>query len=321
MQKLSVPENETLVGDVLDLQAFVLAADLRSLSATAKRMGESTATASRRIARLEAALGVSLLHRLPRGVAPTDDGLAYRVRVTQILELLGDANGAIRRAHEAPAGHLRVTAPPGSESFLAPLFAQFMQAFPEVIVSVLVTERFVDLEAEHIDVALRATSKLADSSLVAHRLMDLELVAVAAPDYLNRHATPKRVGDLAQHRIVQLGQARANASVSVQRVDGSGEAIELRLPYRIAATDMGFAKGLVVAAAGIALLPRFIMQRELEEGRLIHLLRAHEVRGPALWLLHRAGRFLPSKVRAFREFMLEPCKRQAIGNARRKPQR
>ena len=172
---------ETLVGDVHDLRAFALAVDLRSFTATARLMGESKATVSRRIARLESSLGVSLLRRTPRSVEPTDDGTAYRGRVAEILELLGTANAAVRKAHAAPSGQLRVTVPPGFDSGLAPLIAGFARKFPEVIVSVIISERFVDLEAEHIDVALRATTKLADSALVAHRLVEFEHILVAAP--------------------------------------------------------------------------------------------------------------------------------------------
>src|SRR5512132_3991437 len=95
---------EPLIGDVHDLRAFALAVDLRSFTATARLMGESKATVSRRIARLESALGVSLLRRTPRAVEPTDDGTAYRVRVAEILELLGSANAAARDAHAAPSG-------------------------------------------------------------------------------------------------------------------------------------------------------------------------------------------------------------------------
>ncbi len=294
---------EALVGDVHDLRAFALAVDLRSFTATAKLMGESKATVSRRIARLEAALGVSLLRRTPRAVVPTDDGVAYRVRVAEILELLGDANAAVRKAHAAPSGQLRVTAPPGFESVLAAPLAQFAREFPEVRVSALITERFVDLEAEHIDVALRAATRLPDSSLVAHRLLGFEMISVASPAYVKSHGTPRRAEDLAAHRIVQLGQGPASSTLTLRKADGSGEPIEVRLTYAIAATDVGFAKELVVADAGIAVLPRLVAQRDLDEGRLVHLLRPYMMPGAALYLLHRAGRFLPPKVRAFREVM------------------
>lgn len=299
--KPSVADYETLIGDVHDLRAFALAVDLRSFTATAKLMGESKATVSRRIARLESSLGVSLLRRTPRAVEPTDDGTAYRVRVAEILELLGNANAAVRQAHAAPSGQLRVTVPPGFENVLAPTIARFAAAYPEVTVSVLISERFVDLEAEHIDVALRATAKLADSALVAHRLVDFERIIIAAPSYLAEQAAPRRAEDLGAHRIVQLGQARTASTIVLRKADGT--AIEVRLPYSIAATDVGFARELTVAGAGIAILPRMTVQPDLDAGRLVHLLRRYVVPGASLYFLHRAGRFLPPKVRAFREHM------------------
>jgi DNA-binding transcriptional LysR family regulator len=294
---------ETLVGDVHDLRAFALAVDLRSFTATANLTGESKATVSRRIARLEAALGVSLLRRTPRAVVPTDDGVAYRVRVAEILELLGDANAAVRNAHAAPSGQLRITAPPGFEGVLAAPIAQFTREFPQVIVSALITERFVDLEAEHVDVALRAATKLPDSALVAHKLLDFEMITVASPAYVKKRGAPRRAEDLAAHSIVQLGQGGSASTLVLRKADGSGEPITVRLSYAIGATDVGFAKELVVADAGIAILPRLVAQRDLDEGRLVHLLRPYMVPGAALYFLHRAGRFLPPKVRAFRELL------------------
>jgi DNA-binding transcriptional LysR family regulator len=301
--KREAADYETLVGDVHDLRAFALALDLRSFTATAKLMGESKATVSRRIARLEAALGVSLLRRTPRAVGPTDDGVAYRVRVAEILELLADANAAVLNAHAAPSGQLRITAPPGFEGVLAAPIAQFSREFPRVLVSALITERFVDLEAEHVDVALRAATKLPDSALVAHKLLEFEMITVASPAYVKKHGTPRRAEDLAGHSVVQLGQGGAASTLVLRKADGSGEPTTVRLTYVLAATDVGFAKELVVADAGIAILPRLVAQRDLDEGRLVHLLRPYTVPGAALYLLHRAGRFLPPKVRAFRELI------------------
>lgn len=301
--KLAVAENETLVGDLHDLRAFTLASDLHSLTETARRMGESKATVSRRITRLESSLGVPLLRRTSRGVEPTDDGTAYRVRVAEILELLADANGAVRHAQDAPSGQLRVTAPPGFEGELAPRLARFCLAYPEVLVTMLVTDRFVDLEAEHIDVALRATSRLADSALVAHRLLDIERLVVAAPSYLREHPAPKRLDALAAHRIIQLGQSRSS-TLLFEKADGGGEPTEVRLSAAVTSTDVSFAKELAVSGAGVAVLPGLVVQREIEDGRLVHLLRSHVMTGASLFLLHRGGRFLPPKVRAFRDFVL-----------------
>ena len=299
--KPGVAENETLVEDVLDLQAFALTADLRSFTETAKRMGESKATISRRIARLESALGVSLLRRTPRAVEPTDDGVAYRIRVAEILELLADANATVRHAHAEPSGVLRVTTPPGFEDVLAPVFARFIAQFPHVVVSALVSERFIDLEAEHIDVAVRATGELADSTLVAHRLFESDAVAVAAPAYLAAHGTPRRPSELAAHRIVRLGPPGARL-LAMQRDDEAP--VELRLACALATSDIRFARAMALAGAGIAVLPRIAVRRELDDGSLTQVLRAYVVRGPTLYLLHRGGRFLAPKVRAFRELAL-----------------
>jgi len=302
--KHEVADSETLVGDLLDLRAFCLVTDLRSVTSAAKIMGESKATVSRRIARLEQVLGVSLLKRTPRLVEPTEDGLAYRTRVGEVLELLGDANTTVRGARAVPSGHLRVTSPPEFNGLLAPLVAAFGDRYPDVLVDLLVTEQVVDLAAEHVDVALRVAGRLPDSRLIAHRLLDLVAIAVAAPGYLRRFRAPKRLEDLDDHRIVQLGAVRMTRSLPVSRVDGTGGTIELRLRPAILASDMNFVKEAVLAGAGVAFLPTVVVDRELGEHRLAHVLRPYRAAGAALFLLYQGGRFLPPKVRAFRDFVL-----------------
>jgi DNA-binding transcriptional LysR family regulator len=302
--KHKVADSETLVGDLLDLRAFCLVTDLRSVTSAAKIMGESKATVSRRIARLEQVLGVSLLKRTPRLVEPTEDGLAYRTRVGEVLELLGDANTTVRGARATPSGHLRVTSAPEFNGLLAPLVTAFGDRYPDVVVDMLVTEQVVDLGAEHVDVALRVASRLPDSQLIAHRLLELVAIAVAAPGYLRRFRAPTRLDDLEQHRIVQIGAVRMTRSLPVSRVDGTGSTVELRLRPAILASDMNFVKQAVLAGAGVAFLPTVVVEKELGERRLVHVLEAYRAAGAALYLLYQGGRFLAPKVRAFRDFVL-----------------
>jgi DNA-binding transcriptional LysR family regulator len=163
--KSTVADYETLVNDVRDLRAFALTSDLQSLTAAARLMGESKATVSRRITRLETALGAALLRRSPRAIQVTDEGAVYRARVAEVLELLSEANAVAHGARALPSGQLRVTAPPGLGEALAPVLAQFSAAFPRIAVSVHITSRYVEMEAEQFDVAVRAAAKkLADSS-------------------------------------------------------------------------------------------------------------------------------------------------------------
>jgi DNA-binding transcriptional LysR family regulator len=302
--KSSVADYETLVDDVRDLRAFALTSDLKSLTAAARLMGESKATLSRRITRLEAALGTALLRRSPRAIETTDEGAAYRVRVAQVLELLGDANAVAQGAVATPSGQLRVAAPPGFSESLAPVLAQFSAAFPKVAVSVHVGSRFVDLEAEQFDVALRATTKLADSSLVAHRMgsVEIERIVVAAPSYLKAHPAPRRVEDLESHRMLGHHEAAAGPT-SVFTLHRNGEQVTISLPAAMASTDIALIRDVAVEGAGVSILPRVLVQRYLDDGRLVHLLPGVVGPGVSLYLLHRGGRFVPPKVRAFIDFV------------------
>ena len=154
--------------------------------------------------------------------------------------------------------------------------------------------------------------------LYGYKLPDMDLIAVAAPSYLAQHPAPRRVDDLAVHRFVQFGELRGSSTLRLRRVD-SGEDVEVRLRPATAASDVSFAKELVVAGAGISVLPRVTVQHDVDEGRLINVLPAYLTPGVGLYLLYGGGRFLSPKVRAFRDFMIE-----AFGHApprRRRPPR
>jgi DNA-binding transcriptional LysR family regulator len=300
-----VADYETRVGDLHDLRAFALASDLGSLTSAARVMGESKATLSRRITRLEAALGAVLLRRSSRGIEITDEGAAYRLRIGEVLERLGDANAAVVHGGQAtPSGQLRVTVPPGFGNVLAPIFAGFCAQFPQVVLVVHAASRFVDLEAEHFDVAVRATGNLPDSSLVVLRVGDHqpEGILVAAPSYLAAHPAPRRPQDLVSHRFLALGETAAAFPLPLVK-RGTSETTELRVPVAIAGSDIGFLKEMALHGAGITVLPRLSVQREIDDGRLVHVLPAHVWPSVSLFLLHRGGRFVPPKVRAFLDFM------------------
>ncbi|HEY3236223.1 MAG TPA: LysR family transcriptional regulator [Polyangiaceae bacterium] len=294
-----------MVHDVLDLRAFCLTVDLRSLSAAAKVMGESKATLSRRIARLERFLDVALLRRSPRLVEATEDGLNYRMRIGRVLELLGDANTAVRGAQAMPSGHLRVTAPPEFAGILASHIATFGRRYPEVAVEMVMAQKVLDLDAEHIDVALRMALRLADSTLIAHKLLELEAILIASPEYFKEHPAPERAEDLTGHRMIVLGTTRSQRLVPLHRSEATGELSKLRVRPAIASSDMNFVKEAALAGGGIAFIPSVVVQSELRSGRLMQVLSHLVLTGSALYFLHHGGRFLPPKVHAFRDFMLE----------------
>ncbi|WP_437279128.1 LysR family transcriptional regulator [Sorangium sp. So ce375] len=304
--KRQVVKTETVDADLADLRAFCLVVDLGSITAAAKTLGETKGSVSRRITRLEHALGVDLLRRSPRLVQATEDGVAYRMRVGRALELLEDANVAVQQARSRPRGHLRVTAPFDlGLSILAPLSAGFAERFPEISLELLLTEALLDFDAHQVDVALRATASLPDSSLIAHKLQHIEVGLFAAPSYLRKHGAVRRPEDLAEHRLLLAQTARGHATIALSARDGR-ERAELRVRAAISASDFSFCREVALAGGGIALVPAINVRGDLDARRLVPVLKDYAIHGAAsLYLVHPGTRLLPSKIRAFRDYLLD----------------
>lgn len=296
--------------DLHDLRAFCAVVDLGSLTSAARSLNETKGAISRRIARLEKNLGVTLLLRTPRLVRPTDEGAQYRARVGRVIEELEAARVELAAEGSTPRGRLRVTAPPDlALELMAPITARYVESYPEVTIEMLATERVLDFDANQLDVALRVSSGLADSSLIAHRLGDLDAIFVAAPSYLSSHGTPDDLSALKAHRLILFGPStRRVASLYAER--------DLGAPPRMAvhASDANFARSVAIAGGGVALLPRILVEVELKNRTLAPILENVTFEGrTTLYLLHRSARVVPSKVRLFLEMtqrFLRRCERE-----------
>lgn len=299
-----VAVSETSDTDLADLRAFCLVVDLGSITAAAKALGETKGSVSRRLTRLERVLGVSLLRRTPRLVQATEDGAAYRVRVGRALELLDEANGRAQHARVEPSGHLRVTAPFDlAVSVFAEVIAGFVARYPEISVEMLLTEAFLDFDANQIDVALRAAGSLPDSSLIAHRLASIEGGLFATPSYLEKHGRPRRVEDLQKHKLMMFRATRGATTLSLRR-RGDDKPVRLRAHAAITASDFTFCKAAALADGGIAMLPTLVARSELAEGLLVPVLKDWVLMDASLYLVHPASRFLLPKVRVFRDWVV-----------------
>lgn len=290
--------------ELRDIRAFCALVDLGSLTATGRLFGETKGAVSRRIARLERALGVSLLRRYPRRVVPTDEGTRYRQQVGEAVEAVDAAGVAVRQGRSDPRGLLRVTAPADlGVALLAPLLAKFLDVHPELRLELVLTDQVLAFDAHQIDVAVRVGERLRDSSLVAHRLCTLEGQLFAAPTYLKKHGTPRSLAELATHRVFKL-HAPSAAQRMPRLVDRSGATAPALTEIPIAATvDAAVGRELALAGAGVALLPNVIALPERRTGRLVKVL-------PDLFMTERTGLFIlhppgrsPAGTRAFREFL------------------
>lgn len=292
------------LGDLADLRAFCLVADLGSVTAAATRLGETKGSVSRRLSRLEAELGVVLVLRTPRLVEPTDEGREFRQRVGRALELLDDAALHARQAKASPRGHLRVTAPTDvALAMLGPVVASFRAAHPSVTVELVLTERTLDFDADAIDVAIRASRALGDSSLVAHKIADVEGRLFASPAYLAAHGAPRNPSELASRPLLLGGAERGRAMLRLSSAAG-GAPVELPVRAAISASDYSFARAVALEGAGIALLPVSIANADVAAGGLVPVLEDWVGFAARLYLVHKATRLLTPKVKAFRDHVL-----------------
>lgn len=292
---------ETVEPGLRDLRAFCRVVDLGSVTAAAATLGETKGAVSRRLARLEAAVGVALLVRGARRVRPTEEGRRYRERAGRALELLDEAAVEVGGPDAAPAGRVRVTAAPDlGEVLLAPVLGEVHERFPAVSVEALLTDAVLPFAENGLDLALRVASTLPDSALVGHRLGAVTMALVASPAWVAREGPLTHPSQLAAHPVLSYRRARG---VTARLVRPDGEAAEIVLDPKLLANDGRFLAVAAIGGAGVAALPEFFVRADLAAGRLVRVLPewSSETMGKA-WLLH-AGGPLPAAVRAVRDVL------------------
>jgi len=289
--------------EIEEIVAFLRVAETGSFTAAGERLGLPKSTVSRRVARLEAKLGVQLVHRTTRSLALTEAGNLFQEQAARALAALEEAAHAARAGRESPRGHLRLTAPydVGAGS-LATLVAAFTRLHPEVTVEVVLTDRTLDLVAEGIDLALRGAAALPDSSLVGRKLASLEFWLVASPAYLKRHGTPRSPAELRNNELALLRASHGRGKLPLRLADGTSE--ELAVRASVSANGFGFLREAALADGHLAMLPDNYAGPEVRSGRLVRVLPAYTVGTGNMFLVHPAARVLPAKARAFRDFLL-----------------
>ncbi|NUS71675.1 MAG: LysR family transcriptional regulator [Ensifer adhaerens] len=282
--------------DLNDIAVFAAVAQFESFSRAARSLGMPVSTVSRKVTALEEQLGVTLIQRTTRKLSLTAQGRAYYAECGEPLKQLRDAERVLSEAQRRPEGLLRVTVPMtlGQPPFFDFLSA-FLKTYPEIEVDLLVTNMFMDLVAENIDVAVRF-GELRDSSLVAQRLGRSTHFLVAAPGYLDKHGTPFRPEDLSMHRCV-LVNARGNEA-EWHLVKG-GEAASLRVTGAVSVHDIQSASAMTERGHGIGRLPPIFCDSLLASGKLLRLLPGWSAPDVFVHAVYPTRRFLPSRLQVF----------------------
>jgi DNA-binding transcriptional LysR family regulator len=255
-------------------------------------------------------LGVRLLQRTTRRLSLTEAGLAFAEEAEVAIARLEAAQDAVAELQREPRGRLRVTtAVTIGELFLAPVLAEFLQAFPAVDVLLQLTDRPVDLVAERFDVAIRA-GELSESSLIARRIGSSTYRVVASPDYLSRHGTPQRPADLSSHACLRF--TRSGMEVRPSWPFGAGaRRMEVPVGGRLVSDDFVVLRTAAEQGLGIARLPGLLVHEAIQAGRLVALLDDQAPPPNPLHLLHPGGGRLPARILAFIDFV-QPRLAQAL---------
>jgi DNA-binding transcriptional LysR family regulator len=292
-----------------DLAVFVAVAESGSFSTAAARLGLPKSSVSRAIARLEAAMGVALVHRTTRHVALSTAGTALLERSAPQIASLRQCVGALPELEEEPSGLLRLTAANDfGATVLGEIVARFVIRYPSVEVDVRLTNQVLDLVAESIDLAVRnSTRRLKDSTLTARKVGPVTLQLFAAPSYLSRRGSPRLPRDLGEHAWVRM------RPITELRLEGpAGENVTVRPAGPIVGDDMGFILNAVREGGGIGVLPVFLADAGVVAGELVRVLPRWNIHSGDIWLVSPAGRRQPRKVTAFVEFFIEALKSRAL---------
>lgn len=284
------------------MQAFSKVVALGSFAAAGRQLGLTRSAVSKGVLELEQVLGARLLDRTTRKVSPTEAGLAYYERCVEILGQIAETELHVSRLHDEPKGVLKLNAPMSfGATYLGPAIADFMSAYPELKIELVLNDRFVDPIEEGFDVTVRI-AELEDSSLIARKLAPARRVVVASSKYLAEHGTPKTPSDLAAHRCLSYGH-----TTTLQRwhLSVKGERISVPINSVMCSNNGDALCAAALAGHGIALLPTFIVGPGIKAKRLRLLLGNFPPPELGIYALYAPNRYLAAKTRVLIDFLVD----------------
>ena len=281
-----------------DYALFAAVVEEGSLSAAGRALKLSPAMVSKRLAALEARLGARLIQRTTRRSVLTDVGQAFYEQVVAILSAIRQAELMVAGRTGSPSGRLRVSAPTSfGRMHIAPWLKDFLDVYPGIALEIDLTDHFVDLVAERIDLAVRIGLP-PDSALAAHRLAPNRRLLCASPAYIAAHGEPRDTGALRDHALL------AATGQLPWRLTGPDGPVAIDGESRVRTNSSEVVRELVLAGAGIALRSTWDIAEQLRVGSLIRILSDHEgVSDVGIYAVRPRADLVPPNVRAFIGFL------------------
>lgn len=276
------------------MRVFVRVVETRNFTRVAQEFNSQQSAVSKWIAGLENHLGVRLLNRNTRRIELTPAAEDYYQRCLVIIAAVDEAATQVRQGVITPKGNIHISAPVVlGRLHVLPVIADFNKRYPDVAVNITLTDRQVDLIAEGIDLAIRIGT-LRDSTLIAKRLASYERIVVASPEYISRHESIERPEDLSRHNCLLHALIADNRHWKFIK---NNRQIVVDVGGTIKSNNGDVLVQIIAAGAGISLLPRWMIYKEIERGDLQQLLADCQIENNSIYAVYPQRQHLPLPVR------------------------
>ena len=284
------------MADLNDIAVFVKVAQFMSFSRAARALGMPVSTVSRKVASLENQLGVTLMQRTTRKLSLTAQGRAYYNQCSEPLSNLFDAESALTQTQKKPEGLLRISVPVimGQKPFYE-FISALLKKYPRVHVDLFITNLFVDLVADNIDVAIRF-GELRDLTIIAKRIGRSVRYLVASPDYLKGRTAPAKPEDLTNHQCVLLNGRNNEAE---WHLVNDRKSVKLHVSGPVSSRDFQSVSAFTYRGHGIGLLPSNYCEEEIRRRNLVRILPEWSSPEIFVHVIYPTRRFIPSKLQVF----------------------
>ncbi|WP_425045849.1 LysR family transcriptional regulator [Primorskyibacter sp. S87] len=287
---------------LIEMEAFATVVEQGGFTDAARKMGISKSAVSKHIAALEQRLGARLLSRTTRSVNPTEIGMVYYDRTSQILNDAGDADALVAELHARPSGALRVaSATDFGIHVVTPLLPKFLQSFPDISLNLELSDTRVDLISNGFDLALRS-GDLSDSTLMARKLASYRTYLVASPAYLLRNGRPEAIEDLQRHQLLQRYNRPGRNQWRFAQPDGQVRAVQTTAGFSV--NDGTSLLNAAIAGLGIARLPGYLVRDALDAGLVENAMPDLPEQQQCVHAVYPTKQFIAPKLRAFIDYLV-----------------
>jgi DNA-binding transcriptional LysR family regulator len=283
---------------LLGMLAFVRVVESGGFTSAAQRLGLSVSAVAKNVSRLEAELGTQLLVRTTRRITVTDFGRDYYASCRRVFGEIEDVETALRQSQDVPRGKVTLLCPMFFARInLLPRLHEFYAQHPEVEVEVKFGNRYNDIVEEGINLAV-VVGQLRDSRFTSRTLTRSHMLCAATPAYLRRHGTPQTIDDLLSHNCLVSRSA-------LWQFKESGRTVELAVKGNLVVREGDALREATLLGLGITRSNWWLFRQDLAAGTLVEVLKAHRVPGRSISVIYAPTKFLPKKVRAMIDFLVE----------------